>query len=203
MKKLLVLLLGLVFSFGLTACTSEPLANTEKDYYVVGNFNNWAQGTTAEYKMEAIPLNDARVKSLKDDLEGAKYLYIFELTLPTEDAGWGKYFIIDEENTTVDGNQIIKIIRTDAGDTDAINWWAQSPESGKIDNLTPDTFWIPEFVENATTTETVGEGEDAITYTSGAWNDDSVALAKGTYYVVYVDFGAGSQAMGLIEKAAE
>ena len=203
MKKLLVLLLGLVFSFGLTACTSEPLANAEKDYYVVGNFNNWAQGTTAEYKMEAIPLNDARVKSLKDDLDGAKYLYILELTLPTEDAGWGKYFIIDEENTTVDGNQIVKIIRTDAGDTDAINWWAQSPESGKIDNLTPDTFWIPEFVENATTTDTVGEGEEAITYTSGAWNDDSVALAKGTYYVVYVDFGAGSQAMGLIEKTAE
>ncbi|MDD4069939.1 MAG: hypothetical protein PHF05_05750 [Candidatus Izemoplasmatales bacterium] len=203
MKKLLVLLLGLVFSFGLTACTSEPLANAEKDYYVVGNFNNWAQGTTAEYKMEAIPLNDARVKSLKDDLDGAKYLYILELTLPTEDAGWGKYFIIDEENTTIDGNQIIKIIRTDAGDTDAINWWAQSPESGKIDNLTPDTFWIPEFVENATTTDTVGEGEEAITYTSGAWNDDSVALAKGTYYVVYVDFGAGSQAMGLIEKTAE
>ncbi|MFA7106367.1 MAG: hypothetical protein WC154_03600 [Candidatus Izemoplasmatales bacterium] len=203
MKKLLVLLLGLVFSFGLTACTSEPLANAEKDYYVVGNFNDWAQGTTAEYKMEAIPLNDARVKPLKDDLKGAKYLYIFELTLPTEDAGWGKYFIIDEENTTVDGNQIIKIIRTDAGDTDAINWWAQSPESGKIDNLTPDTFWIPEFVENPTTTDTVGEGEEAITYTSGGWNDDSVALAKGTYYVVYVDFGAGSQAMGLIEKTAE
>ncbi|MDD3129432.1 MAG: hypothetical protein PHW21_03610 [Candidatus Izemoplasmatales bacterium] len=203
MKKLLVLLLGLVFSFGLTACTSEPLANAEKDYYVVGNFNDWANGTTAEYKMEAIPLNDARVKPLKDDLKGAKYLYILELTLPTEDAGWGKYFIIDEENTTVDGNQIIKIIRTDAGDTDAINWWAQSPESGKIDNLTPDTFWIPEFVENPTTTDTVGEGEEAITYTSGAWNHDSVALAKGTYYVVYVDFGAGSQAMGLIEKTAE
>ena len=201
MKKLLVLFVALGLSLTLMACGGA--AEPTHDYYVVGNFNSWGEAIGDEtYQMEVVSYRDERLASIKDELKDAEEIYIYELALPTEEAGWGKNFIIDGVNTTVDGNKIIKVVRTDLGDAENGIWWAQSPESGKIDNLTTETFWIPEFVEEATTTNIVGEGDDAVLFTSGAWNDDSVALDGGTYYVVFAEFD-GSRAMGLIEVPAE
>ncbi|HCZ24538.1 MAG TPA: hypothetical protein DHV05_06805 [Acholeplasmataceae bacterium] len=79
----------------------------------------------------------------------------------------------------------MKMIRTDLGD-EVPNWWGQSPESGEIENLTPETLYVPPFVE---------ENVDM----AGGWNDNPAALAAGTYYFVYVKYES-SQAFALIAK---
>lgn len=197
MKKLFVLLLGLVVSIALVGCSNDPLVNADKDYYVTGQFNGW---DTVEDTgmMVAIAKNDDRVASIKDQLKDVEFLYLKEITLPSDDAGWGVNYIIDGTNTTLNGNLTVKVIRTTAGDPDARDWWAQSPESGEIMNLTPGTLFMPEFLENATTSVTSGD----TTFTSGAWNDNPVALTAGTYYAVFAEFTNGDRALGLIEVPA-
>lgn len=153
--------------------------------------------------MVAIAKNDERIKSADLDLDGVEFLYLLEVTLPGEEAGWGVNYIIDGVNTTLDGNLTVKIIRTAVSDTDNVpEWWAQSPESGEIKNLTPSTLFVPPFVENAATSEIVGEGDAAVTFTSGAWNDNPAALAAGSYYAVFAVYEDGSRALGLVTVPA-
>ena len=188
MKKLLVLLLALVFSFGLVACSNEPLANADKDYYATGQFNGW--DTVETGKMVAIAKNDERVSSIKGELKDVEFLYLLEATLPDGDAGWTVTYTIEGTETTVNGNLTVKIIRTTAGDPDARDWWAQSPESGEITNLTPDTLYIPPFVE-----ENVGG--------AGGWNDNPIAFEAGDYYIVFAEFEGGARGLALIPVEAE
>ena len=190
MKKVLAIILALVLSLTLIGC--GVLENEEKDYYVTGNFNGWDTVDTG--MMTAIAKNDDRVASIKDELDGVEYLYIVEITLPAEEADWGVNYIIDGVNTALNGNLTVKVIRTTVDDSDARDWWAQNPESGEITNLTPATLFMPEFLETATTSETV----DEVTFTSGSWNDNPAALAAGTYYAVFAEFD-GSRHLGLIE----
>jgi hypothetical protein len=184
MKKVLVLLLGLVLTFALVGC-NNPLVNEEKDYYATGNFNGW--DTVESGKMEAIAKNDERVSAIKSELSGVKFLYLVEGTLPTDAAGWSVTYKIDGTVTELDGNLTVKVIRTEAGEPDERNWWAQSPESGEIKNLTPDTLYIPPFVE-----ENVDQ--------AGGWNDNPAALEAGTYYIVFAEFTDGTRGLGLIKK---
>ena len=190
MKKLLVLVVALVATFGLTACGSdEILENEGKAYYATGQFNGWS--AQDDFKMEAIKLSDERVASIKSALKGVEALYILEITLPTGEAGWTASYTIDGEEVVVDGNLTVKIIRTDAADKDSVDFWAQSPESGEIKNLTPEELYIPSFVE---------ENVDG----AGTWNDNPIAFEAGTYYIVFAEKGAGTTAerfLGLIPKA--
>ncbi len=139
--------------------------------------------------MVAIAKNDERVASLKDELKDVEFLYLLEATLPADDAGWAVTYKIDGTVTELNGNLTVKVIRTTVDDSDARDWWAQSPESGEINNLTPDTLYIPPFVE-----ENVDQ--------AGGWNDNPAALAAGTYYIVFAEFEDGSRALGLVEVPA-
>jgi len=190
MKKLLVLVVALVATFGLTACGSdEILENESKAYYATGQFNGWS--AQDDFEMEAIKLSDERVASIKSDLKGVESLYILEITLPTDEAGWTVTYTIDSKEVVVDGYLTVKIIKTDAADKDSVDFWAQSPESGKVKNLTPDTLYIPPFVE-----ENVDD--------AGTWNDNPIAFEAGTYYIVFAEKGAGTTAerfLGLVPKA--
>ena len=188
MKKVLALLLGLVLSFGLMGCNS-PLENADKDYYVTGQFNGW--DTVEETgRMEAIAKNDDRVADIKDQLDDVEFLYLKEIVLPATDAGWTVTYKIDGTVTELNGNLTVKVIRTTAGDPDARDFWAQNPESGAVNNLTPTTLYIPPFVE-----ENVDQ--------AGTWNDNPVALAAGTYYAVFAEYSNGDLGLGLIEVPAE
>jgi hypothetical protein len=67
-------------------------------------------------------------------------------------------------------------------------------------------LFIPEFVENATTSfvDDMGTAEDTnddVTYTTGAWNDNPVALEAGSYLAVFAEFEDGSKGLGLISTA--
>ena len=188
MKKLFGLFATLLLAVGLTSCGSGTvLADANHDYYATGNFAGWGDATSkVEYKMEAIATNDARVSSIRRDLNGATGLYVLEIELPAEAAGWDLKYTIEGTERTFDGNLTVKVIQTDMG-SDVPNYWAQNPESGKIDNLTPTTLYLPPFVE-----ENVGG--------AGTWNDNPVVTAgPGKYLLVFALF-SGSKAMGVIAR---
>ncbi|HOP57482.1 MAG TPA: hypothetical protein PLM51_04875, partial [Bacillota bacterium] len=164
---------------GLSGCA---LASKTKDYYATGNFNGW--DTVESGKMTAISKNDSRVATIADDLKEAEVLYLAEIVLPDTEAGWTVTYKINGTVTELDGNLTVKVIRTTKDDPDTRDFWAQNPESGEITNLTPDTLYIPPFVE-----ENVDQ--------AGTWNDNPVAYAAGTYYIVFAEF-AETKAMALI-----
>ena len=187
MKKVLMFAMTLALLLGLSGCA---LASKTKDYYVTGNFNGW--DTVESGKMTAISKNDKRVASIADQLDEAEVLYIAEITLPSTSANWdtNPTYKIDGVVTEFDGNLTVKIIRTAKDDPDTRDFWAQSPESGAITNLTPTTLYIPPFVE-----ENVDQ--------AGAWNDNPVAFLAGTYYAVFAEFADTTKGLGLIAVPAE
>jgi uncharacterized repeat protein (TIGR02543 family) len=177
---------GSIGDITLTAVWVKNINDHNHDYYVTGNFAGWGNASgNPTYKMEGISKEDSRVSSIVHLLEGAEYIYIIEIVLPSTAAGWDVTYKIDCTVTVFDGNLTVKVIQTDAGD-DIPNFWAQNPESGAITNLTPETLYIPPFVE-----ENVDQ--------AGTWNDNPVARAAGTYYLVFVIF-QGTKAMALILK---
>jgi hypothetical protein len=189
MKKLMLVALSFFALFAFTGCYSNDiLANTAKDYYATGNWQtpSWGGVTgDATKKMTAIAMSDERLDGLQKTLKGATAIYVYELVLPAELAGWPASIWADGVETVVDGNLCVKVIRTAAGDGDTIDFWAQSPESGLITNLTPSTLYIPEFVETA-------DG-------NGAWNDNPVARAAGKYWLIYAEVGT-AKFMGLVAR---
>lgn len=187
MKKFPVLvMLGALL---LTGCvdTTTVLSNPEKDYYATGAWQGWSAAEPT--KMTAVARGDARVASVKSQLDDAEFLYIFEgIVLSADAAGWGATYTIDGVETFLDGNLTVKMIRTAVGEIDSVDYWLQSPESGAVANLTPETLLIPNFVETAV------EG------IPGAWNDNLFAYVAGTYTLVY-SYSAAGHAMGLIAAA--
>ena len=162
----------------------QVLENSQKNYYVAGNFNGW--DTVKSGRMEATYRHDERIRTLYEDLYDAKYLYILEITLPDDDAEWTVTYKIDGTIYTLDGYMCFKVVRTEKYDSDARDWWAQSPDSGEINNLTRETLFILPLLE-----ENVDQ--------AGTWGDNTVAYTPGNYYVVFVEYKDGSQAMGLVE----
>lgn len=189
MKKVLGLVVVMFAAFLLVACTDTKtvLVDDAHTYYATGQFASWgdAVGNTS-YQMIATNRGDARLKSISSDLKDAKFIYVLEVVLPSEDAGWNVTYKIDGEVKELNGNLTVKVIQTNVG-AEAPNWWGQSPESGEIKSLTPDTLYLPPFVE-----ENVDE--------AGGWNDNPVALEAGTYYMVYVQYSNTSHGFGLIKK---
>ena len=172
--KVIAIVLTLVLALGsLVACTPDTvLENTEKDYYVTGQFAGWGDAVGKDqFRMTAVSLKDARVAALKAQLKGAKYLYVLEHVVITDSgAGWTAQYVENGAVKDCDGNQTMKWLQVAKGQ-EAPDWWAQSPESGPVTSLTPDLLWIPGF------TETTAVGPD--------WNGNPVVLKAGTYTVVF------------------
>lgn len=194
MKKLIGLLLVVALLAGslcgLAGCADKILENTEKDYFITGQFANWADATSGDtWKMEAVGVKDARVASIKDALKGAKYLYVKEATIESSGAGWGFKYTIDGVEVAFDGNQCIKVLRTVKGD-EAPEFWAQNKESGEIKNLTPTTLYLPPYQETETTPGT------------GTWADNPGIFTAGKYNIVFVEYEDGTRAMGAIQATA-
>lgn len=186
MKKFIPLVL--LLSATLASCGAAPiLADADHNYFVTGNFAGWGDaptateedGTTLKYVMEAVSVNDERVASVKSQFKNPEFLYVLEITLPeTAAVGWdGPIVYVRTEGGEAeefDGNLTVKILQVDVdAEVPVPNYWAQNPESGVVNNLTPETLYIPPFFEEAP-----WEG-------SGDWNGNPVALTAGTYTVVF------------------
>ncbi len=185
MKKFSILaVLGALLLTGCGVDMTTVLSNPEKDYYATGNWQGWSAADAT--KMTAVARGDEAVASIKDQLDEAEFLYVFEgVVLSAEAAGWGSTYTRDGVDFTIDGNLTVKIIRTAVGDKDSIDYWIQSPESGAVSNLTPDTLFMPEFVA------------EAEAGTMGHSNSNPGAYEAGTYTLVYALLPTG-HAMGLI-----
>jgi hypothetical protein len=90
------------------------LENTEKDYYVTGQFAGWGDAVGKDqFRMTAVSLKDARVAALKADLKGAKYLYILEnVVISDTGAGWTAQYVEGGVVKECDGNQTMKWLQT-------------------------------------------------------------------------------------------
>ncbi len=193
MKKFSILfVLGALLLTGCGVDTTTVLANPEKDYYATGAWADWGN-TTA--KMTAVARGDDAVASVKEQLDHAEFLYIYKNIVLTDTQTWSNTYTIDGVETTFNGGQSLKAIRTAIDDKDTVDYWIQSPESGAVTNLTPETLFIPNFVETAV------EG------IPGTWNDNLFGLATGTYTMVYAYIAAvgdvaAHHAMGLIATPA-
>lgn len=174
MKKLLIVALMLLTSISMVGCVSdEVLANADKDYYVTGQFAGWGDVTKVDtFKMTAIALSDERVKPFVKQLKGATALYIFEVSI-TEGATWSTDVERNSLKQSFNGNHAVKIVRT-ATDDEIVELWLPSPEAS-VTNLTPETYWVPEYVEASTG--------------NGSWENNPVVYLNGTYYVIYAEVG--------------
>ncbi len=175
MKKfgfLAILFIGLIT---LSACGARILEDEDHEYYAMGEFSEW---TPAEGNlMEAIANNDDRVSSLSSELSDATYLYVLEITL-TDDEGWSNTFTVDGVEVEFNGGQAVKAMRLDPEED--IQVWMPSRESGEVHNLTPDTLFMPNYVDP--------EGAD-FEEGLGDWNSDPFAFEPGTYILVYARIG--------------
>lgn len=192
--------LGLFISaLMLVGCSGGTVLKDEAhDYFVSGAFAGWGDATTAKdedgnlkYLMEAVAVNDERVKSLKKDLKGATMLYVYEGIELAEGEEWGEEFRVnedDEELTSFNGGLSVKVLQTAVGEEAPI-YWAQNKESGRVKNLTPDKLFIAPYQED-------DAWED-----SGTWASNLFANEPGTYTMVFgkmpVD-GDATLVMGLI-----
>lgn len=188
MKKFSLLAVLFLAVFALAACGGEDeddiddtiiLEDTEHNYYVTGNFAGWGDAFGVEdYEMEAIALGDQRIADLRDDLVEAEYIYIIEATFPDEDPEWGGSYTIDGTVTEFHGNQTVKFGKTTTADPDIPLFWFPSPESGEVFNLTPDTLFIPNYIDENSEDYDPDLG-------TGHWNDNPIVLETGTYHIVY------------------
>jgi hypothetical protein len=183
MKKFIPLVL--LLSAALASCgTPAILADADYDYFVTGQFAGWGDaptaleedGETLKYIMEAISVADARVASVKGQFRNPEFLYVKEIVLPATAAGWDVKYTRTSGGTeeSFDGNLTVKVQQVDKdAEVPVPNYWAQNPESGIVNNLTPNTLYIPPFFEEAPYAG------------SGDWNGNPVALTAGTYHLVF------------------
>jgi len=160
------------------------LEDPDHNYFVTGNFAGWGDapttfeedGTTLKYLLEPIGIGDERIDTVANQLINPAFLYLKEILLPSTAAGWNVKYVRTSGGTeeTFDGNLTVKILQVDVdAEVPVPNYWAQNPESGVVNNLTPSTLYIPPFFEEAPY-----EG-------AGDWNGNPVALTHGRYYLVF------------------
>lgn len=122
MKKLLSVIMMVALSLVLVSCKAKPLDSATKSYYAVLN----GQEVSDSNKMEAISLNDKRVKSVRKNLKTATYLYVIEVEVKEGDT--------------------LQIVRTTT-EGSTVNFSAQDKLSGPVTNLTESTITVPEYTE--------------------------------------------------------
>jgi hypothetical protein len=183
MKKFIPLML--LLSATLASCgTPAILADADHDYFVTGQFAGWENaptaleedGVTLKYLMEAISIADERVESVKSQFRSPEFLYVKAIVLSDELAVWSETYTRIEGGTaeTFNGNLTVKVQQIDIdAEVPVPNYWAQNPESGIVNNLTPETLYLPPFFEEAQ-----WEG-------SGTWASNPVALEAGNYLLVF------------------
>ncbi|QLY39940.1 hypothetical protein HF295_03335 [Hujiaoplasma nucleasis] len=160
--------------------TDPILEDPTYDYYVTGNFAGWADAFgVAQYKFEATRVSDPELAEVSSQIQDATLLYSIDVILPAEGAGWDVTYTIDGTETTFDGNLTLKFARIQMMDGEAIpTWWAPSPESGQVYNLTPETLFIPNYIDPASSSYDPELG-------TGNWNDNPVVFVPGEYRVVF------------------
>ena len=194
MKKIGFFLMIAAFAVIIVSCGGKAVEDPNYNYRVTGNFAGWGSNYEAEFMMENVARNDARIRPLSNALKNADYIYLYEYT-PAGNAGWSVSY--SGANVNVDGDYAVKFIRFARDASDPSGWgydmWMPSAEAGGFANLSPDTLFVP---MNRT-----DEARDAAGDGLGSNNDNPVLIrGAGTYYVVFAVMKDRTRAMGAVFK---
>ena len=168
--------------------TPEPQL-PEKTYHVVGGyFDDW-NNYTDENKMTKISVDDLDA-SLKSKLLDKEITAIvkFEGRVFNVGPAWTANANIDGEVVTMNGGYTIKVVRAvydEEDDNTFADQWLPDPKTACVANLTPDTLYMPKWVE------TPAEGEEGL----GTWADNPVVIGgAGEYTVIFVEYAGANSA---------
>ena len=221
MKKLSTALVFFGCLVALTACGGESYSKDvvkDADYdafTVAGAFGSHTEGKAVEWNyteqgaMTAASLADvAKVsKDIAKTLKGKelKGLYIYEGALigctQVGFAGWNTDAMKGGEKVALDGGYCVKAIACTKDDLTGgylSAQWIPDPHTACVENLTPDTFFVPTWKEAA--------DENGF-----AWNSNPVCIGGAGQYTIVVASYKGSPdesktdsynfAMGLVKTA--
>jgi ABC-type oligopeptide transport system substrate-binding subunit len=175
----------------------ETTGEVEYDYYVTGNFAGWADAFgKPEYMFQEIDVNNDVISELSQVsqvvIDQATEIYSIDIVVPHTAAGWDVTYKIDGEEVVFDGNLTLKFARIQMIEGEAIPaWWGPSPESGEIRNLTPDSLFMPEYINPASSEFDPNAG-------TGDWNSNPVVFEPGEYTVVLA-FTEGQRWIGAVQ----
>ena len=188
MKRIFKTLFSLLVVLGLVsvavAC-DQPTEEQEEDntsYHVVGgHYNDWSDYTDAN-KMTEISADDlgALKSKLLDKeitavlkLEGREYNADFAWTTPA---------YVDGKSVSLDGGYTVKVVYAEydaADDTTFAKQWCPDPKTACVQNLTPESLFIPKWVE------TPADGEEHL----GKWDQNPViTTGAGEYTIYFVEY---------------
>ena len=221
MKKLSTALVFFGCLVALTACgkesySTEVLKDADYDAYTVaGPFASHTEGKAVEWnyteqgEMTAASLADVNKVSpaIAKTLKGKKLkgLYIYEGALigctQIGFAGWNTDAMKGGEKVTLDGGYCVKAIACTKDDLTGgylSAQWTPDPHTACVENLTPDTYFVPTWQEAA---------DD----NGFAWNSNPVCIGgAGEYTIVVAAYDATPDeskvdsynfAMGLVKTA--
>ena len=126
-------------------------------------------------------LDKATYKVLKE--REIKALYVGQIRVgENSKINYNEKAIIDGEVTEIDQQYCVKAIVASYESTDEVynaDYWVQSPESGKVESLTPDTLFV-------TPNHTDKDDENGFNH-----NSNPVAIAgDGVYTVVFAQYAS-------------
>lgn len=170
------------------------LANPDSSigYFAVGGHaDDWA--ITETNGMTAVSLNELEAISpalaTKAEEKNA-YVYVMKDYLLTNDGAWTTPAGADAEGNAIlaDGGMTIKVIRGKFDAEDDVwsnDQWISDPKTAHAESLTPETLFLPNWVEEAEA------GKEAY----GTWSNNPVCIGvTGKYTVVIMDYHSVSSA---------
>lgn len=198
MKKIFKTLFSLLVVLGLVsvavACNkteekTEAPAKEKNTYHVVGgHFNDWNDYTDAN-KMTKISVDELdaslKAKLLNKDVTAVLKLEGREFNA---DYAWTTPAYVNEKAVDLDGGYTIKVVYAEydeADDTTFAKQWCPDPKTAAVQNLTPETLFVPKWVE------TPAAGEEHL----GKWDQNPVVTAgAGKYTVYFVEYAGANSA---------
>ena len=211
MKKLSVFLLTLLAVLGLAACnkTQEPETQEEEkseekseqqeeqvdpniSYHVVGGyFDDW-NNYSEDNKMTNITKEDLATlnKGVADQLADKEIVALLKYEGRVFNVGptWTANAVVDGETVAMNGGYTIKVVRAkydEEDDNTFADQWNPDPKTSCVANYTPDTLFMPKWVETAV------EGEEGL----GTWADNPVVIGgAGEYTVIFVEYKGANTA---------
>jgi ABC-type oligopeptide transport system substrate-binding subunit len=164
------------------------------EYFITGQFANWNDAIgNPDYLMLPTTHEDDRLMSISDRLITAEEVYAIDVYLPEGDPGWGETYMVNDQLTYFSGNFTFKFLSTTFEDNQTyVNWWGPSPLSGEIYNLTPETYYMPQYISE------FDENYDPSLYL-GHSNTNPAAFEPG-YYTMVVAIMDGDYWLGAVKQ---
>ena len=206
-KKLLVSVLAAGLLMTSCGASAEPIPfTTGQSVHLAGPHEVLVDGKWKVNEWAAHDYNEISAASLKDiqkldkDLyeviktKDIKALYTGTLRVGTAEAGWLTKVLVNGEVKEIDGGYCVKSIVATYESTDEVynaDYWVPSPESGKAESLTPDTFFV-----SPNRTDTADEnGFDHNTNTA-------IISGAGEYTYVFVQYASVAESGAVIGVGA-